>query len=77
MSYEYYAKELAKEHIEKNLYKISHLFDGKDIITETLRNNDNLRYRICSEKVSESVARIINFFAPMSLSFKHTQAIGA
>ena len=77
MPHDYYSKELPDEYRTKNLNKITHLFDGKDIITETPRKNDSLKRRIRSEKVHDSGCRTINFTTPMGLSFEHTRAVSA
>ena len=77
MNHGYYEKELPEEHKENNLMNIAHLVDGKDIIIETMRNNDSLKRRIRSEKVHESAARTLNFSTPMGLSFEHARAVGA
>ena len=77
MPHDYHSKELPDEHRNKNLNKITHLFDGKDVIAETPRKNDSLKRRIRSEKVHDSGCRTINFTTPMGLSFKHTRAVGA
>ena len=39
--HEYYEKELPDEYIVNNMNKITHIFDRKDIIIETIQNNDN------------------------------------
>ena len=77
MPHDHCAKELPREHIETSLNEVTHLFDGKDTITETPRSNDDLRHRMRSEKVHESESKTINFSTPMGLSFEHTRAIGA
>ena len=53
------------------------MFDGKDIITETPRNDDSIKRRLRSKKVHESAARTINFSTPMCLSFEYARAVGA
>ena len=75
--HDYFKKELADFYIENNLRNITHSFDGKDIIIETLRKNDNLRRRTRSEKVHDSACRTLNVTSPMGLSFEHTRAVGA
>lgn len=77
MDHGYYEKELPDEHKENNLMNVAHLEDGKDILIETMRNNDSLKRRIWSEKVHESAARTLNFSTPMGLSFEHARAAGA
>ena len=50
MNHGYYEQELPEEHKENNLLSITHLVDGKDMLIETIRNNDSLKRRIRSEK---------------------------
>ena len=61
MDHQHYSKETLRQHIEKGLNKVTHLFDGKDIITETTGNDDSIKRRLRSEKWHESAARTINF----------------
>ena len=77
MPHDYHSKELPDEYRNKNLNKITHLFDGKDITTETPSKNDSLKRRIRSEKVHDSGCGTINFNTPMGLSFEHARAVGA
>lgn len=77
MPHDYYKKESPEECKTENLNNVTHLFDEKDIIIEIIRNNDNLRRRVRSEKVSDSACKTINFSTPMGLSFEHARAVGA
>ena len=77
MSHDYYEKEFPNDHARENMKNATHLFDGKDVIVETKRKNNNLRCRTRSSKFNESSCRIINFTTPMGLSFEHTRASGA
>ena len=68
---------MPNEYKEKGLNKTSHLFDGKDIEIENVRNNDDLRRRTRSEKTHAIACRTMNMTTPMGLAFDHTRAIGA
>ena len=72
MTHDYCNKELPNEYQVNNMFNITHLFDGNDIITATIRKNDNLRRRMRSEKAHES-----HFTTSMGLAFEHTGAVGA
>ena len=76
MLHDCFRKELPDFYLEKKLGNVTHLLNGKDIIIETIRNNDNLRCRTRSEKVSNSVCRALNFSTPTGLTFEHTRAVG-
>ena len=52
-------------------------FYGKDMMTETLRKDDNPRRRMRSEKAHESGCRTIKLSTPMGLSFEYTIAVGS
>ena len=77
MSHDYYEKEFPDDRARENMNNAIHLYDGKDVIVETIRKNDNLRCRTRSSKVNKSACRIINFTTPMELVFEHTRASGA
>ena len=50
ISHDYFKKELPDFYIDNDMSNVTHLFDGKDIMIETLRKNDNLRRSTRSEK---------------------------
>ena len=77
MGYDYFRKELSHFYVENDLSNVTHLFDSKDIIIETIRGNDNLRRRTRSEKFSNLAYQTLNFSTPTSLTFEHTRAVGA
>ena len=77
MPHDHYVKELPEYCRQNNLNKITHLFDGKDVIIETKRNDDNLRRRTRSKKVHDSTCRTISFTTPLGLSFEQTRTVGA
>ena len=77
MPHDYFAKELPNDYVLHNLPNVTHLFDGKDIVIECVRKDNNLKRRIWSDKVHDSSCRTINFTTPMGLSFEHTRAVVA
>ena len=75
--HDYFRKELPDFYIDNNLSNVTHVFDGKDIIIDTIRKDNNLRRRNRSEKVHDSACRTLHFTSPMGLSFEHTRLVGA
>ena len=68
---------MTNECIEYDLNKITHLFEGEDIIIEIPRNDDSLKLRVRSEKVHELAARTLGFSTPMGLAFEHARGAGS
>ena len=77
MPRDYFAKELPNDCVLHNLPNVTHLFDGKDTIIECIRNNNDLKRRIWSDKVHDSACRTINFTTLMGFSFEHTREVGS
>ena len=76
MDCNYFRKELPDFHTETDLSNVTHFFDGKDIIIETIQDNGNLRCRTRSKKVSDSACRALNFSTHTGLTFEHTRIVG-
>ena len=77
MPHNYHKKESPNDCMRENLSNIAHLFDRKNMITETIRNDDSLRKIARSSKVYESAYRTITLATPRRLSFEYTRAKGA
>lgn len=73
----WYGKETPKDCLIHNLPNVTHLFDRKDIIVESIKSCKNLKRRMRLQKIYDSACRTINFSTGMGLSFEHTKEVGA
>jgi hypothetical protein len=76
MPHDYFEREIPDEILQLGLTKCGFLFDGKDVMTETVRKDDPIRRRLRSEKMHATAARWLNFMTPSGLSFEHTRLYG-
>jgi hypothetical protein len=61
-----------KEYIDAGMADTAVLKDGKDFVTDTIRQNPTLTRALYSDKVSSSGGRIITWALPTGLVFEHT-----
>ena len=70
-------KKIPNDYLIQNRLKVTHLFDRKGMIVETVRKHNNGKRRMISEKFHDSACRTMNFTTGMGLSFECTKSVGA